>query len=145
MNSLDTNILIYAANSSAPEHGKALAVVETMLAHPADWILADQVLWEFYKALRHPRILQKPRSAAQAAAQVRFLREQSGVACCAYELDHFPEVLQCLESGKFPYQRTHDALLGITLRRHGVTDFYTRNERDFVDAGLPRIINPIDG
>jgi hypothetical protein len=56
MNSLDTNILVYAANREAPEHGKALAVVRTMLAQPSEWILADQVLWEFYPALRHPRI-----------------------------------------------------------------------------------------
>lgn len=41
MNSLDTNILIYAANRGAPEHAKALAVVRTMLAHPSEWILAD--------------------------------------------------------------------------------------------------------
>ncbi len=144
MNSLDTNILIYAANSSAPEHGRALAVVQAMLGHPGEWILADQVLWEFYRALRHPRILQKPRSAAQAAAHLRFLREESGIACCAYELPHFAEVLECLGRSRFPYQRTHDALLGITLRRHGVTTFYTRNERDFTDVGLPTIVNPID-
>ena len=144
MNSLDTNILVYAANRGAPEHGKALAVVQTMLAQPSEWILADQVLWEFYMALRHPRILQKPRSAAQAAAHLRFLREESGIACCAYELPHFAEVLECLERSRFPYQRTHDAILGITLRRHGVTVFYTRNEQDFADAGLGKIINPID-
>ena len=44
----------------------------------------------------------------------------------------------------FPYQRTHDAVLGATLRRHGVKVFYTRNVKDFADAGLPSIINPID-
>ena len=144
MNSPDTNILIYAANSAAPEHAKALALVDRMLAKPGEWIIADQVLWEFYKALRHPKILQKPRSAAQAAVHIRFLREQSGVACCAYETSHFSDVVALLEKPKFPYQRTHDAVLGATLRRHGVKVFYTRNVKDFGDAGLPSIINPID-
>ena len=144
MNSPDTNILIYAANSAAPEHAKALALVDRMLAKPGEWIIADQVLWEFYKALRHPKILQKPRSAAQAAAHIRFLREQSGVACCAYETSHFSDVVALLEKPTFPYQRTHDAVLGATLRRHGVKVFYTRNVKDFADAGLPSIINPID-
>jgi len=55
MNSLDTHLLVYAANSAAPEHAKALGLVNTMLAHSTEWILADQVLWEFYKALRHPK------------------------------------------------------------------------------------------
>jgi predicted nucleic acid-binding protein len=144
VNSLDTNILVYAANSSAPEHARALAVVEQMLARPTEWILADQVLWEFYKALRHPKVLQKPRTASQAAAHVRFLREQSGVACCAAEISQFADVAALLERPRFPYQRTHDAVLGVTLRRHGVKVFYTRNSTDFADCGLPKIVNPID-
>lgn len=144
MNSLDTNILIYAANSDAPEHVKALAVVNTMLASPSEWIIADQVLCEFYKALRHPKILQKPRTAAQAAAHIRFLREQSGVACCAYETTCFNDVLTILEKPRYPYQRTHDTVLGVTLLKHGVKIFYTRNEKDFADVAIQSVINPID-
>jgi len=144
MNSLDTNILIYAANSDAPEHVKALAVVNLMLANPSEWILADQVLWEFYKALRHPKILQKPLTSTQAAAQLRFYREQSGVACCSYEAGFFGDVLSLLEKPRFPYQRTHDSVLGITLLKHGVKTFYTRNEKDFTDIPFLKVINPID-
>ena len=144
MNSLDTNILVYAANTAAPEHAKALAVVNALLAAPAQWIIADQVLWEFYKALRHPKILQKPRTADQAAAQVRFLRERSGAGCCASETGHFAEIVSQLESTGFPYQRTHDAVLAVTLRRQGVRVFYTRNPANFVDSGLPTVLNPID-
>lgn len=144
MNSLDTNILIYAANTAAPEHPRALPVVNAMLASPSEWIIADQVLWEFYKALRHPKILQRPRNAGQAAAQIRFLREKSGITCCAYETPYFAEVIIQLEQPRCPYQRTHDVILGATLRRHGVKVFYTRNEKDFVNSGLPRIVNPID-
>lgn len=72
MNSLDPNILLDAANVGAPEHAKALAVVDDMIANPSEWILADQVLWEDYKALRYPKILQKPRTAMQAAEQLLF-------------------------------------------------------------------------
>ena len=46
MNSLDTNILIYASNEDAPEHAKAQKVVAKLLATPSEWILADQVLIE---------------------------------------------------------------------------------------------------
>ena len=143
MNSLDTNILIYASNRAAPEHDKAIEVVHAMLANPSDWIIADQVLWEFYKALRHPLILSKPRTARQAATQVRFLREEAGVACCAYEIRQFSAVLARLEDPKFPYQRTHDVVLGETLRGNGVTAFYTHNTKDFADAGFAHLIDPI--
>ena len=42
-------------------------------------------------------------------------------------------------------QCTHDAVLGATLRGHGVKVFYTHNTKDFADSGLPRVVNPIDG
>ena len=47
MNSLDTNLLIYAVNSGCNEHSRAKAVYETMLTSPSDWIISDQVLFEF--------------------------------------------------------------------------------------------------
>lgn len=143
MKSLDTNILVYASNTAATEHAKSLALVNQMLASPSEWLLADQVLWEYYKALRHPRILEKPRTAVQAADHIRFLREQSGVACCAYEISLYPEVLRRLEDPRFPYQRTHDTVLSVTLRHNGVTAFYTRNGKDFADAGFDELIDPL--
>jgi len=144
MNSLDTNILIYASNSAVQEHESALGVVQTMLAEPSDWIIADQVLWEYYKALRHPLILSKPRTARQAADQVRFLRRESGVAACTYEIRQFSAVLEQIEDPRFPYQRTHDAVLATTLLGNGVTRFYTRNTKDFAEAGFTDLIDPID-
>lgn len=144
MKSLDTNLLVYAANQSAPEHAKALVVINEMLSHPQDWILADQVLWEYYKALRHPRILEKPRSAKEAAQQVRFLRESSGVAFCSYEGACYADLIPRLEKRDFPFQRTHDAVLAVTLRRQGVKEFFTRNTKDFVGSGFTKVINPID-
>ncbi len=144
MNSLDTNILVYASNADCREHPKAAALMERVLTRPSEWMIADQVLWELYRVLRHPKILAAPRSAAQAAAQVRFLREKSGVARCCAELSHFDDVLAQLERPRFPYQRTHDCVLGVTLVNQGVKTFYTRNEKDFVGAGFQKIVNPID-
>ena len=66
MNSLDTNILIYASNEDAPEHAKAQKVVAKLLATPGEWILADQVLIEFYRALRNPAVFQSPKCFIRA-------------------------------------------------------------------------------
>jgi predicted nucleic acid-binding protein len=62
MNSLDTNILIYAVNSGCEEHEAARGVYEALLEDPTAWIVSDQVLFEFYRGLRHPKILEKPLS-----------------------------------------------------------------------------------
>lgn len=144
MNSLDTNILVYAANADAAEHRAARAVVDEMLASPERWLLADQVLFEFYKALRNPRILERPLDAARASRHLSFLCEESGVARCCYELEHWDAVLARLRDRATPYQQTHDIVLAATLRAGGVTRFYTRNVRDFERAGFEEVINPID-
>ncbi len=144
MNSLDTNILVYAANADSPEHPAAMALVYAMLDRPDDWVLADQVLFEYYKALRNPRILQKPLDAVGAGRQLTFLCEEAGVMRCCYELEHWDVVLERLRDPATPYQRTHDVILAATLRSHSVTRFYTRNIRDFEHAGFEELINPID-
>lgn len=143
-NSLDTNILVYAANLDCPEHAAALEVVDRALAEPREWILAEQVLLEFYKALRHPRILARPLGAREAAAQVRFLREESGFQVCCPEMAHWGDVFRGLDTPDFPYQRTFDLVLGVTLRRNGVRTFYTRNTADFAGLGFEQVLNPID-
>ena len=59
-------------------------------------ILADQVLFEFYQALRDPRILEKPLAASEAAEHIRYLREDVGVARCCYELSDWTLVWEQL-------------------------------------------------
>lgn len=108
-------------------------------------MVADQVLLEYYKALRHPRILSKPLGADEAAAHVRFLRKESGFMACCHELAYWDGIHSMLEKPSFPYQRTHDLMLGVTLRRNGVKTFYTRNPKDFSDIGFDHLVNPIDG
>jgi predicted nucleic acid-binding protein len=144
MNSLDTNILVYAANEDCEEYAKANVLVNEALASPGDWIIADQVLFEYYRALRHPGILSKPLAAPAAAAQVSFLRQRSGFMFCCYELTMWDKVFEVLETGAFPYRRTHDLVLGETLRNNGVITFYTRNIKDFAEIGFPNLVNPID-
>lgn len=143
MRSLDTNILVYAANEDCPEHRRAYRIVENALAQPRDWIVAEQVLFEFYKALRNPKILTQPLSAPEAAERIRFLRERSGFMVCAYELRFWEEAIAGLEAQSFPYQRTHDLILVVTLRQNGVRRFYTRNVKDFEGAGFEELVDPI--
>jgi predicted nucleic acid-binding protein len=144
VNSLDTNILVYAADEDAAEHRAAGAVVEEMLANPAEWILADQVLFEFYRAIRSPLIFPHPLGAIEAGRRLEFLQGRSGVARCCYELHHWDAVHTLLSDRRTPAARTHDVVLGITLRAHGVRRFFTRNTKDFRDIGFAELINPID-
>ena len=44
-----------------------------------------------------------------------------------------------------PAARTHDIVLGVTLKSNGVKCFFTRNIKDFHAIGFRELVNPIDG
>jgi toxin-antitoxin system PIN domain toxin len=144
MKSLDTNILIYASNVDAPEHQNAQKIVEGLLANADEWIIADQVLIETYRALRNPAVLQKPLGPNDAWAIVNFYREEAGCQRCCYELDMWPPLEQYLKSTRFEARRTFDAVLAVTLINNAVDSFYTRNTGAFKHFGFRSLINPID-
>jgi predicted nucleic acid-binding protein len=144
MKSLDTNILLYAADEDCREHAAAIGFVNEALRSPADWLLSDQVLFELYAGLRHPRVFARPLSAVEAARRVAFLRQESGFAFCCHELRSGPTIHAALATPTFPRRRTHDLVLAVTLRSHGVKEFYTRNVADFRTAGFESVVNPID-
>ncbi len=144
MKSLDTNILLYASNTSCPEHEAARVVVDQLLANPTEWMIADQVLLELYRAVRNPKVLARPRSSGEAARLIHFYREEAGCAHIGYEDGVWKWIFPMLEKTSFPPARTFDAQLAATLRHHGVTRFYTRNTKDFMGYGLKDVINPVD-
>ena len=144
MNSLDTNILIYASNQDVPEYAKAQRLVGELLAAAGDWIIADQVLIEFYRALRNPVVFQRPASASDAWGMVNFYREEAGCQRCCFELEMWHRLERHLQSNRFEAKRTFDAVLAVTLISNTVDVFYTRNTRDFRGFGFRSIVNPID-
>jgi hypothetical protein len=77
-------------------------------------------------------------------ALIRFLREQSGVTCCAHETACFIKLVAILEKTRFSCQRTHDSALGVTLLKHGEKTFHTRNEKDFADIAFQKVVNAVD-
>ena len=143
MNSLDTNVLYYATNTACPEHEKARALLERVAHEPVQWIIADQVLFEYYRLIRNPVVLAKPLAAVEAAERLRFFRDEMGCRHCAYDRGCWEEAIVQLSEPSFPARRTFDLVLAVTLRRNGVDTFYTQNVADFQSLGWFRLIDPI--
>ncbi|MBA4386728.1 MAG: VapC toxin family PIN domain ribonuclease [Verrucomicrobia bacterium] len=144
MHSLDTNILLYAMNADCPEHQQALTVMEEMLRAPSQWIIADQVLLEYYRLVRNPAVLAQPLDATTAACQIQYFREKAGCAHCSYETAMWPRLSSLLQSPSFPARRTFDAVLAVTLKAHGVKRLFTRNVADFEPLGWFEVVDPIE-
>lgn len=144
MKSLDTNILVYALNADCREYQRAAASLQAALDNPQDWIIADQVYIELYKALRNPRIFGKPYGAEEAFARVQTLRDECGFRRCCYGDAVWDQLAARIQRTDFPYQRTHDAVLAETLLKAGVQILCTRNIKDFEGYGFATLVNPID-
>jgi toxin-antitoxin system PIN domain toxin len=143
LNSLDTNVLYYATNTASPEHEKARALLERVGNEPFQWIIAEQVLFEYYRLVRNPVVLAKPLGADEAAKKIRFFRDELGCQHCAYDRGCWEEAILGLAGAAFPARRTFDLVLAVTLRRNGVDTFYTRNVADFESFGWFRVIDPL--
>lgn len=144
LSSLDTNILLYAANEDAPEHPICKVFLEKVVHDPSNWIIADQVYLELYRALRNPKVMSHPLSPKEAANHISVLRDGMGLMHCGYTSECWSGLMYKLQAADFPFRRTHDAVLAATLISHGVKVFYTRNTKDFLAVGFQELINPVD-
>ncbi|MFO0072124.1 MAG: TA system VapC family ribonuclease toxin [Gemmatimonas sp.] len=144
MQSLDTNILLYAINRDCAEHESCRTLVAEALDAPNDWVIADQLWFELYRLLRHPSVLQRPLDAATAANTEAWYRDKSGWQQCAWSPAQMPRLHAQWAQQDFPARRTFDAVLALTLRSNGVTRFYTRNVRDFAGAGFAAVVDPVN-
>jgi len=143
LNSLDTNILLYALNADCREHQSALQIVEQALGSPEEWIVADQVYFELYRLIRNPVVLEHPLDAAQAASKILFFRDECGWQHCHYEGVFMDSIQEWLSKESFGPANVFDLVLAATLRGSAVRRFYTRNKSDYEYLNWFEVIDPI--
>jgi toxin-antitoxin system PIN domain toxin len=139
---IDTNLLIYARVSGAPEHEKAARFLET-LGNRTDVVLAELVLVEFYLALRNPAIVSPALDAPEAVMQCDALRRHPRWRL-AENAEVMGNVWQAAARPGFARRRIIDVRLALTLQAHGVNEFATANTRDFQELGFRRVWNPLE-
>ena len=63
---VDTNVLIYALDTAAPQHAAARALLDASRTNAATLFVTPQILCEFYSVLTNPRRIARPRDGAEA-------------------------------------------------------------------------------
>lgn len=142
MISIDTNLLVYALNSSCDENEPARSFLER-LADRSDVVVCELVLVELYLLLRNRQVVPNPLSAENAVSACRQFRQHPNWRLVD-SAPVMPEVWGLAAESGFARRRIIDARLALTLRHHGVTEFATRNVRDFESLGFERVWSPID-
>lgn len=141
MISIDTNLLLYSLNADCPEHEAARGFVRSC-ADREDVAIAELVLVELYVLLRNPSVVARPLDAPRAAGICHTFRRNPRWAL----IENGPvmdEVWKVASRAGVARRRIFDSRLALTLLHNGVTEFATRNEKDFADFPFERVFDPL--
>ena len=144
MISFDTNILLYALNRDCPEYSGARAFFGSPPLTTGAVVICELVLVELYVLLRNPSVLKKPLGSQEAVNLIENFRRHP-----TWRLVDYPgaglmnDVWRFASHPGIGRRVVFDARLALTLRRHGVTEFATRNENHFQGFGFSRVWNPL--
>ena len=142
MTSVDTNVLLYAYDQSCPDHASAFEFVASQAENP-EFLICELVLIELYTLLRNPAVLRRPLTARNATEVCQTYRRNQAWGVVDYPGGLMDAIWAGAATSQFARRRIYDARLALTLRHHGVTDFATRNTRDFQGYGFRRVWDPI--
>lgn len=139
---LDSNILLYLANPTAPEHPGTMEAVTRMLASGDRLEVAAQCIFEFWCVATRPveaNGLGWP--VERAAAEVRTLLNRFPVASERSEV--LGIWLDIVVQHKVKGKRVHDAHLLATMRANAVPALLTLNGDDFPRVAGVTIVTPV--
>jgi uncharacterized protein len=140
---VDTNILLYAANSSASQHDRCRSFLEETAASGDICFLPENVIYEFLRVATHPRVFPNPLQASDA---VKFLSAMVAVANfrTLSAGDNHWQVLHALvmELGQPSGNSFFDVHTVALMREHGIRRIATA-DTDFAKFRDLDIINPV--
>lgn len=140
---IDTNILLHAANSASPLHGKARRFREEHLRVRTAWCTSWPIVYEFFRVATHNRVFPNPLKAKQALDFVeRLLALEEVIILTA--TDRHLDVLRAViaELGHPAGNLFHDIHTATLMREHGVREIITA-DTDFLQFRFLIVSNPL--
>jgi hypothetical protein len=126
---VDTNVLLYAANVEDDRHGTARALLERLARGPDLLHLFWPTIMGFLRIATHPAIFPQPLSPTQAMTAVGALVDRPNVRMPS-EADGFWQLYKTTAGADTHGNHVPDAHIAALMRQHGVGVIYTR-DRDF--------------
>ena len=140
---MDTNVLVYAADASAPEHERCRTLLERWRRQQGAWYLTWGNCYEFLRVVTHPRVLRHPWTGHAAASFLAALRQSPGLGMLVPTERHAAVLSEVLEdvpmiSGNL----WHDTETAVLMREHGIRRICTR-DTDFARFPFVEIVDPL--
>lgn len=140
---VDTNVLVYAADTSAPEHGRCRMLLEQWREGNAAWFLTWGICYEFLRVVTHPRVLRRPWSAPAASGFLEAIWESPGLSFLV-PTDRHRVVLRDVvrDVPSLAGNLWHDVETASLMREHGIRRICTR-DTDFHRFSFVEVIDPV--
>lgn len=127
----DTNILVYAHHSEAPQHRVALEALRSLAEGDAVWGLPVFVVGEFLRIVMHPRgPLPRPSTSEQALGAIDGLLESPSVRLLAPGPRFPPLLRKVVVEGRATGNLVFDAQVATVCLEYGATTILTE-DRDY--------------
>lgn len=133
---VDSNVLIYAINSSSPKHMAAQAFLQT---HVGKMSVAHQNILESLRVLTHKKF-PNPMTPASAITVVNSIVERCYVIAPEPGTHHI--AMAFIQKHKLAGDKIFDAYLAATALSIGITTIATDNVKDFLAFEGITAINP---
>ena len=145
MFAIDTNLFVYAHNTTAEFHQKSVAFMEKVMNEQDEFgnlsvCIPAQVFIEFIHVITWQR-LKKPLSLKQAIQVVQDYID-AGVIVLPQQNTHIQIFLALLEQVT-TRKKIFDVAFAATLKDNGITKLYTTNIKDFEEFKFLTVINPL--
>jgi len=140
---VDTNVLVYASDTGAPEHARAGALLEHLAAGPDLVVVLWPALLGYLRIVTHPSICASPLPFDVARANVDALLALPHVRAAA-ETDEFWSAFTTV-AADVPVRGNlvPDAQLVALMRTHGVRHIWSR-DRDLRRFDAITVTDPFD-
>lgn len=138
---VDANLLLYAHDSSSPDHAAADAWLVEVLAGDEEIRIPLMVLLAFIRIGTNPAVFREPMTPAEAIGIVEELLDQPGVELATPTPRHWSTLNALSRGGQARGPLVMDAHLAALTIEHGGVLFTT--DRDFARFPGLRVRNPL--
>ncbi len=125
---VDTNVLVYAANTHAALHERCRQRLDEWRAQAGPWYLTWGIIYEFIRVTTHPRVFRKPWTAAESWRFIAALLASPSLGLLGHGERHAVLLAEFFQkrpetAGNLVY----DAHTAVLMAEHGIRVIYTRD------------------